>query len=66
MLPRWAVINYLQRQYVTAKPITASGLTAQIWAATLPSETSKPHVAEFICLIKETSAQTLTDIELCD
>lgn len=66
VLPRWAVQTYLQRQYVTAKPITREGLTAGIWAATLPSESSKPYVAEFISLIKETSSATLADIELCE
>ncbi len=64
VLPRWAVQHYLQRQYVTAKPITRDGLFADIWAATLESESSKPYIVEFIELIKETSAVTLTDIEL--
>jgi LysR family transcriptional regulator, regulator for metE and metH len=66
VLPRWAVQPYLQRQYVSAKPITSAGLTAQIWAATLPAQTGKAYIAEFIELVKETSAQTLPDIELCD
>jgi LysR family transcriptional regulator, regulator for metE and metH len=66
VLPRWAVQPYLQRQYVSAKPITSAGLTAQIWAATLPVQTGKAYIAEFIELVKETSAQTLPDIELCD
>ncbi|PZQ36006.1 MAG: LysR family transcriptional regulator, partial [Pseudomonas putida] len=35
VLPRWAVQTYLQRQYITAKPITRDGLFAEIWAATL-------------------------------
>jgi LysR family transcriptional regulator, regulator for metE and metH len=66
VLPRWAVQPYLQRQYVSAKPITSAGPTAQIWAAILPAQTGKAYIAEFIELVKETSAQTLPDIALCD
>ncbi|WP_232964173.1 LysR family transcriptional regulator [Pseudomonas putida] len=66
VLPRWAVQTYLQRQYITAKPITRDGLFAEIWAATLTTDSSKPYIVEFIELIKETSAATLTDIEPID
>ncbi len=66
VLPRWAVQTYLQRQYITAKPITRGGLFAEIWAATLTTDSSKPYIVEFIELIKETSAATLTDIEPID
>lgn len=66
VLPRWAVQNYLQRQYVTARPITREGLFAEIWAATLTTDSSKPYIVEFIELIKATSAATLMDIEPID
>ncbi|WP_275546075.1 LysR family transcriptional regulator [Pseudomonas sp. Marseille-Q0931] len=64
VLPRWAVLNYLQRQYVTAKPITRDGLISEIWAATTVEQGSKPYISEFISLIKETSMATLSDIEI--
>ena len=64
VLPSWAVQNYLQRQYVTAKPITPNGLSAEIWAATLATSSSTPYLSEFIALIKETSAVALPGIEL--
>lgn len=66
VLPRWAVQSYLQRQYVTALPITSMGLSAQICAATRGDQSRTPYIAEFISLIKETSSRTLPDIELCD
>ncbi|KES20104.1 MULTISPECIES: LysR family transcriptional regulator [Pseudomonas] len=66
VLPRWAVQSYLQRQYVTAKPITREGLTSEIWAATLPSESSKPYLTEFISLLKETTAAGIPEVELID
>ena len=56
----------LQRQYVTARPVTPKRLTAQIWAATLQARSSEADVVEFLALLKETSAQTLSDIELCE
>ena len=62
VLPRWAVQTYLQRQYVTAKPITEAGLTADVWAAMRASESAKAYLVDFVSLIKETSAATLTDI----
>lgn len=64
VLPRWAVQNYLQRQYVTAKPLTRDGLTSEIWAATLPEDDKRPYIAEFVALIRETGVAALTDIEL--
>ncbi|WP_137923454.1 LysR family transcriptional regulator [Cupriavidus sp. 2SB] len=64
VLPRWAVQNYLQRQYVTAKPLTRDGLMSEIWAATLPASDTRPYIAEFVALIRETGAAALPDIEL--
>ena len=64
VLPRWAVQTYLQRQYVTARPITPEGLVSDIWAATLPAESGKPYVVEFISLLRETTAAAIPDVEL--
>ncbi len=64
VLPRWAIQSYLQRQYVSARPITDAGLTAEVWAAMRASESTKPYLVEFVSLIRETSAATLTDVVL--
>ncbi|CAB3637969.1 MULTISPECIES: LysR family transcriptional regulator [Achromobacter] len=64
VLPRWAIQSYLQRQYVSARPITDAGLTAEVWAAMRASESTKPYLVEFVSLIRDTSAATLTDIVL--
>lgn len=64
VLPRWAIQSYLQRQYVSARPITDAGLTAEVWAAMRASESTKPYLVEFVSLIRGTSAATLTDIVL--
>lgn len=64
VLPRWEIQSYLQRQYVSARPITDAGLTAEVWAAMRASESTKPYLVEFVSLIRDTSAATLTDIVL--
>ncbi|ANC43507.1 LysR family transcriptional regulator [Pandoraea pnomenusa] len=63
-LPLWAVTGYLERRYVSARPITPDGLTAELWAATLPSVTTRPYIGEFVSLMRETSLLTLPEIEL--
>jgi len=64
VLPRWAVQSYLQRQYVTALPLTEKGLFADIWAATLPTESSKPYISDFIDILRQTTLTALPDITL--
>ncbi|WP_205300142.1 LysR family transcriptional regulator [Pantoea sp. Tr-811] len=64
VLPRWAVQTYLQRQYVSARPITSKGLISDIWAATLPAESGKPYMVEFLSLLRETTAAAIPDVEL--
>ncbi|MCP3708632.1 hypothetical protein M3I54_16795 [Paraburkholderia sp. CNPSo 3274] len=51
---------------MTARAVAPEGLATQIWAATLPARSSECYVVEFFALLKETSAQTLSDIELCE
>lgn len=63
-LPLWAVTGYLERRYVTARPITKNGLKASMWAATLPAVTDSPYISEFVSLIRELSVTTLPEIEL--
>lgn len=63
-LPLWGVSDYLEKRYVTARPITSKGLSASLWAATLPAVTSRPYITEFVSLIRERSVATLPEVEL--
>jgi LysR family transcriptional regulator for metE and metH len=63
-LPLWGVSSYLEKGYVTARRITSKGLSASLWAATVPAVTSRPYIAEFVSLIRERSVATLTEVEL--
>ncbi|OWT75899.1 MULTISPECIES: LysR substrate-binding domain-containing protein [unclassified Achromobacter] len=62
VLPRWVVQTYLQRKYVSARPITEPGLTAEVWAATRTEDCDKPHLLAFMTLVRETSTTHLADI----
>ncbi|AKJ68779.1 transcriptional activator MetR [Pandoraea thiooxydans] len=63
-LPLWAVSGYLERRYVTARPITRAGLTGKLYAATLPALSGKPYITEFVAVMRETSLMNFPEIEL--
>jgi len=62
VLPRSVVQTYLRRKYVSARPITEPGLTAEVWAATRTEDCDKPYLLEFMTLVRETSAAHLADM----
>lgn len=63
-LPAWAVQPYLERGYVVARPITAAGLRAALYAAALPARAQLAYVEDFADIIRETSLQHLPGVEL--
>ena len=67
-LPLWAVQSYLDRGYVTARPIAAGpgekGLRGELHAACLPSLSAKPYLQDFVQVTRETSVVTLKGVEL--
>lgn len=63
-LPIWAAQNYLNRDYVLAKQITAKGLTGQLYAACLPEVSSKPYLADFVATTRENCYLKLSSVEL--
>lgn len=67
-LPLWAVQSYLDRGYVTARPIAAGpgekGLRGELHAASLPSLSGKPYLQDFVQVTRETSFVTLKGVEL--
>ncbi|WP_110958755.1 LysR family transcriptional regulator [Acidovorax sp. ST3] len=67
-LPLWAVQSYLDRGYVTARPIVAGsgdkGLRGELHAACLPSLSAKPYLQDFVQVTRETSFVTLKGVEL--
>ena len=63
-LPLWAVQSYLDRGYVTARPIGSNGLRGELHAACLPSLSAKPYLQDFVQVTRETSFVTLKGVDL--
>ena len=63
-LPVWAAQNYVNRDYVLAKRVTASGLIGSLYAASLPETSDKSYLKDFVATIRETSFLKLPSIEL--
>lgn len=63
-LPLWAAQSYLKRNYVTARRITPQGLTARLYAASLPALAEKPWLQDFVATIRESSYLKLESVEL--
>jgi len=63
-LPLWAAQNYLDRNYVLAKRITAQGLTGRLYAACLPELSARPFLADFVDTTRESCYLNLRSIEL--
>jgi LysR family transcriptional regulator, regulator for metE and metH len=63
-LPVWAVQSYLDRGYVTARPVGRKGLTGHLYLACTAATSSRPWLADFVAVTRETSFLTLSEIEL--
>jgi len=63
-LPIWAAQNYLNRDYVLAKPITQRGLTGRLYLACLPDTSSKPYLSDFVVGTRESCYVNLQSIVL--
>jgi LysR family transcriptional regulator for metE and metH len=66
-LPLWAVATYLDKHYVSARPVLRGDggtLSGELYAATLPAFSSRPYAADFVATMRETSAVSLPEIEL--
>ncbi|ROZ78228.1 LysR family transcriptional regulator [Ramlibacter sp. WS9] len=63
-LPVWAVQSYLDRGYVTARPVGRKGLTGYLYLACTGATSSRPWLADFVAVTRETSFLTLSEIEL--
>ncbi len=63
-LPLWAAQNYLNRDYVLAKRITAAGLTGRLYAACLPDTSNRPYLLDFVNSTRENCYLNLERVEL--
>lgn len=63
-LPNWGVKNYVDLDYVVAKRIGAKGLWSDLYAIVPRALAAKPHIAEFVSIIRTECASALKGIEL--
>jgi LysR family transcriptional regulator for metE and metH len=63
-LPNWGVKNYVELDYVVAKRIGGNGLWSDLYAVVPRTLAAKPHVAEFVSIIRNECASSLDGIEL--
>lgn len=65
-LPQWAVQQYLDRDYVSARQIGPHGLFGELYAACLPDVAQRPYVQEFVSIVRESGYLSLLGVELLE
>jgi LysR family transcriptional regulator, regulator for metE and metH len=63
-LPRWAVQSYLDKGYVSARPIGKNGLMGHLYLACTSTTSDRPWLKEFVSITRESSFLSLKGIEL--
>ena len=63
-LPNWAIKNYVDYDYVLAKPVGAGGLWSDAFVSVPQALAGKAYVADFVSVIREQCARTLDGIKL--
>ena len=63
-LPVWVVHSYVDHHGLALRPITAQGLTGELYAAVIDDRAGLPYFADFTAIIRETCYLTLPGVEL--
>ncbi|GBU15339.1 LysR family transcriptional regulator [Polaromonas sp.] len=63
-LPLWAVQSYLDRSYVTARPLGQNGLTGRLYVACTSATSAQPWLSDFVGITRESCFLTLSGVEL--
>lgn len=63
-LPLWAVQNYLDRGYVTARPVGRKGLMGRLYMACSAATSDQPWLSDFVQITRESCFKSLPAIEL--
>jgi LysR family transcriptional regulator, regulator for metE and metH len=62
-LPNWALAEYLERDYISARPLGPEGMHATLYAAIREEELGMAYMKEFLNTAIEVSFRTLSDIQ---
>lgn len=63
-LPNWAIKNYVDYDYVIARPVGEAGLWSDLYVSVPEALRQKAYVADFVKVIREQCAATLDGIKL--
>jgi LysR family transcriptional regulator for metE and metH len=63
-LPNWAIKNYVDYDYVSARPLGEQGLWSDLFVSVPPALAQKAYVTDFVSVIREQCAATLDGIKL--
>lgn len=63
-LPNWAIKNYVDYDYVLARPLLEEGLWSDLFVSVPPALAGKAYVADFVAVIREQCAASLDGIKL--
>ena len=62
-MPAWAIQPYLERNYVSDRPIRKNGLKANLYAATTSNAANLAYMADFLATMRRVSSDELQGIE---
>ena len=63
-LPNWAIKNYVDYDYVLARPVGPQGLWSDLYVSVPNALGAKAYVGDFVAVIREQCARTLDGITL--
>ncbi|MGI0119287.1 LysR family transcriptional regulator [Zooshikella sp. RANM57] len=63
-LPNWALTEYLEKAYITAKPLGKEGVWSTLYFAARDDQLNAPYMQDFILTAKDTCVETLQGITL--
>ena len=63
-LPSWGIQNYIEHEYVIAKPIGAKGLWSELYAIGTNEMMARPYAKDLARIIREVCAEKLNGIKL--
>jgi len=64
VLPSWSVQPYVDRGYVSTRPVGKRGLTSRLYAAGKAGLSQRPYVRAFVETLKDTSFKLLPDVSV--
>lgn len=64
VLPRWAVKEFLDRDYISERQITSNGLMGDLYAAVASDKSNSAYLQDFVSMMKSTMTRMFDDVEL--